>query len=487
MNDLLFGIFVVAFCVIGYLFSWKYQRKNNYTVALFLLILCGLLLRVYTSADFFLHTWDESFNALVAKNVIHHPFMPTLYDNPILPYDYKNWTVNHIWLHKQPLSLWTMAGSMSLFGCNEIALRLPSILLTSTGIWLTYLIGKYFFTKPIAYLAAFFYSINGLIIELTSGRVATDHVDVFFLFFIELAIVFCIQYVQRQKVIYSIFTGICIGAAILSKSFPALIVFPIWFLLLIDSKKFTFQQIVFQTSIVLISCVIIFLPWQIYIHTTFPLEAKWEEQLNFRHLTEVIEGRGGSFFYFINQMRINYGDLIYIPFCWFIWKVIKNKNDKKRLALFIWIVIPLIFFSFAKTKMQAYIVFTAPALFLMTSEFYFSLKNYLEKDKQKKFLRYFLFFILFCLIGLPFRYTLERIKPFEGKDRTPSWVVDLKQLDKRKIRNGILFNYDKPTDAMFYTDLTAYSIYPNKNKINELIKKGFTVLLYDKGNFRTLK
>jgi hypothetical protein len=47
-----------------------------------------------------------------------------------------------------------------------------------------------FNSKRIGLIAAFFQSINGLAIELAAGRCATDHIDTFFLFFIQLSIVF---------------------------------------------------------------------------------------------------------------------------------------------------------------------------------------------------------------------------------------------------------------------------------------------------------
>jgi 4-amino-4-deoxy-L-arabinose transferase len=128
MNNLLYSIPTIILCAIGYYFSWRYYSKNNFTTAVLLLMFCGLTLRFYTSSDFFLHAWDERYHALVTKNRIQHPLTPTLYDSPILPYDYKNWTENHIWVHKQPLPPWTMAASMWMFGVNEIALRLPSII-----------------------------------------------------------------------------------------------------------------------------------------------------------------------------------------------------------------------------------------------------------------------------------------------------------------------------------------------------------------------
>lgn len=477
MNDLLYSIPTIVLCALGYYFSWQHFSKDNFKIALLLLMICGLALRIYTSSDFYLHTWDERYHALVAKNLIQHALTPTLYDKPILPYDYKSWVGNNVWLHKQPLPLWTMAASMWLFGINEIALRVPSIILTTIGIWLTFYIGKYFFDKRVGYLSAFFYSINGLIIELTAGRVATDHTDIFFLFFIELAIFFSIVFAQKQKTIYNILVGVSIGVAILSKWLPALIVLPIWFLIVIDTKKFKPSEIIFQFLVLTITCVAVFLPWQLYIFKTFPTEANWEASFNLKHITQVLEGRSGGFYYFIDKIRINYGELIYLPFLWFLWKTFKNIRDKKRLAILIWVLVPLLFFSIAKTKMQAYILFISPALFLITAEFFFTLNEY-KRDYKLKFL---LNFLLFLLIALPIRYMIERVKPFENSNRNPDWVTNLRKLNDRKIPNGVLFNYDKPIEAMFYTNFTAYQNIPDKNRITDLITKGNVIIINDDG------
>jgi len=477
MSNLIFGIFTVIFCVIGYYFSWKYWTKDNYKIALLLLLICGLALRIYTSTDFFLHSWDERYHALVAKNLIQHPLTPTLYNNPVLPYDYKNWAANRIWLHKQPLPLWIMAASMWLFGVNELALRLPSIILTTTGILLMFFIGSYFVSKKAGYLAALLYSINGLIIELTAGRVATDHIDIFFLFFVELAVFLSIIFAQRKKTIFNILAGISIGAAILSKWLPGLIVFPIWLLIIIDVGNFRPREIIVQFFTLLITSIMIFLPWQIYIYHAFPLEAIWEASYNFKHITEVLSEQTGPFYYFFDKIHINYGDLIYLPLFWFLWKTIKNRNDKRRLAISIWFLMPFLFFSFAKTKMQAYLLFVTPALFIMTADFWLMLYEYRKNHK----LKWIFNFILILLIALPLRYTIERIKPFEIRDRNPQWVIDLKKLNERKIVKGVLFNYDNPVEAMFYTNLVVYPNLPNYKTIAELQLQGYIIFINDNG------
>jgi 4-amino-4-deoxy-L-arabinose transferase-like glycosyltransferase len=475
MSNLFFGILTIIICFTGYFLSWKFRSKDKYAIAVLLLLVCGLFLRIYTSTDFYLHSWDERYHALVAKNLIHHPLIPTLYDMPVLAYDFRNWTANHIWLHKQPLPLWTMAASMWVFGCNEIALRLPSILMTTLGIWFTYEIGNYFFNQGTGYLAAFLFSINGLIIEITGGRQATDHIDVFFLFFIELAIFLSIQFVWKRKTIYNVLVGISIGAAILSKWLPALIVFPIWILIMIDSGSMKPKQLLLQFFIVLFFCLLVSLPWQLYIFQAFPTEARWEAGFNYRHITESLEGQGGNVFYFFNKMRINYGELIYLPFLWFLWKSFRNRSNFKLLAISIWAVVPILFFSIAKTKMQAYILFTSPALFLMTSDFWHMLYTYRQNHK----LKWLSSLLLFLLIALPIRYTFERAKFFDKSERRPKWVQELKSLSERKIRKGVLFGCDKPVEAMFYTNLTAYPGLPGIKDINELTQKGFQVLLLD--------
>lgn len=477
MSNLFLGILTVSFCTIGYYYSWKFNKLDNYKIAVLLLLVCGLILRFYTSADFFLHAWDERFHALVAKNLIQHPLKPTLYDNPILPYDFRNWPANHIWVHKHPLPLWTMALSMWVFGVNEIALRLPSILLSTLGIGLTFSIASYFFNKKIGYLAAFFFSINGLIIELAAGRVATDHVDIFFLFFILLAIYFSIVFSQKQKTIYNILAGVSIGAAILSKWLPALIVLPIWLLIVSNSKNFKPKQILFQFVLLVAVCFFVFLPWQIYIFRMYPLEANWETGFYLKHLTEALDEQTGPFYYFIDRIRINYGELIYLPLGWFSWKTIKDFKDKKRLAIFLWFWVPFLFFSMVTTKMQAYIVFTSPALFIMAAEFWNMLSDYKKAHKPKWLFN----LVLLLLIALPIRYSIERIKPFTQLDRRPQGVVELKGLNQRNIANGVLFNYDKPIQAMFYTNLTVYPIIPDKEVITDLIEKGYTIIINDNG------
>ena len=150
----------------------------------------------------------------------------------------------------------------------------------------------------------------------------------------------------------------------------------------------------------------------------------------------------------------------------------------KTLAISIWVIIPILFFSFAKTKMQAYILFTCPALFFITSDFYFFISEYKKSTK----LKWLYAIVLLLLLVLPVRYSLERLKPFEIKDRNPQWVVNLQKLNHQDFKKGILFNYNRPIEAMFYTNLTAYQQLPNKKVIINLMEQGYSVIIAENDN-----
>jgi len=440
--------------------------------------LIGLLLKVYISSDMFLHPWDERYHALVAKNMLNHPLVPTLFENPILEYDYKMWTYNHIWVHKQPVALWGIISSLALFGVNSFAVRIPSILLTSLGTIISYQFGKKIFSRRIGLLSAFFYATNGLILEISSGRITTDHVDIFFLFFVQLSAYLAWEFAQRKSMWINVLCGIAIGLAILSKWLPALIVLPIWGAFILHSKQFSFKEIIVHGLILVLTVAAIALPWQLYIHSQFPLEAAWESSFNTKHLFETIEVEAQPWYYHFTMLRINYGELIYLPLIWFAFKTIRKRSNWKYWSLFIWIAVPYVFFSIAATKMQGYTIITAPAVFLVLALFVNYLAHFRTRFKQ----RWIPIVGIVLLIGLPIRFTIERMKPFQTVE-TPKWQKDIIDLstnigDEEKV---IVFNVSHPIELMFHANCTAYNTIPSSEKMQELIDEGYFIYVNQDG------
>lgn len=117
-------------------------KKSSLPLLLICILLFSFLLKLRFLGHQELGVSDECCHALVAKNLRHHPFKPTLIDQPYIPVVAENWGANHVWLHKPILPLWQIAVSYSVFGVNTWALRLPSVILSTGAVWFTYLIDR---------------------------------------------------------------------------------------------------------------------------------------------------------------------------------------------------------------------------------------------------------------------------------------------------------------------------------------------------------
>lgn len=479
MDNLTLGILTVFICTIGYFFAWLMFRKGNYVHTLLLILLCGLTLRIYMSSDHYLHEWDERFHAVVAKNLLKHPLKPTLYENTTINYDYKMWTVSNIWLEKPPVPLWFIATSLYIFGNSEFAVRIPSLILSVLAIYLTFLLGYYLFNIKIGLLAAFLHSINGIVIELAGGKLSSDHIETCFIVMIEIAVLFCVlSIIKKNKYCFLFLGGIFMGLAILSKWLPALIVLPVWITGAFFTRKYTLREIFTHLIVILLGCLIVALPWFIYIFNQFPNEANWVIHKFLFAYSSSIEGHNAPFWYYLNYVEIIFGEIVYIPLIFAIYFIFKEKNDWDLKLLSVWWIVPVIIFSFAETKRHTYLMISAPALFIITSWYWFYLKN-VVMAKKYNWVKYL---ILTLLIILPVRLTIERLQPFNIKEMNPQWAKELRSLSRQiKEKKVVIFNSQKPIETMFYTNFAAYSCIPDSSMLNRFFSEGYTVYIYSNG------
>lgn len=475
--NVVFAFGFAAVAILCFVFAWKKALQNQFNKALVLLMLAALVLRLVCAGDLFLHQWDERFHALVAKNLLENPLKPILYKETPFDYDYRDWTANHVWLHKQPLPLYTMAASMFVFGVNEFALRLPSVLLSTLLVYLVFYIGRYFYAARVGFIAAFLASIHGLIIELSAGRVTTDHVDVFFLFFITLGMYFSVRFVETNQNRFLPLVALSTALAILSKWLPALIVLPFLAVLMLYSKRFSWANLTKKLAFVLGLIVLFVFPWQVYTHLQFPLEAKWEQEYNLRHFWEVIEGHSGAFYYHIDKIRMLFGDLVYIPLLWFVYKSIKKWRTRKANALLVWFILPLVFFSIATSKMQGYTLPTAPVIFIATALFV----DFVWRLRNRMKYRVFTLFVLSLFLLLPIRYSFERMKLHEGMANKHLSAQIPKKYKHTLPEKSIVFQVEDPISFMFYSNALAYSFSIPPEKRDELIGEGYRIFIIDEG------
>lgn len=459
-------------------FNWTKRAP----LILFLLLLAGGALRWQLSRDQVLHQWDEKFHALVAKNMMEEPLTPRLYKTALLPYDYRLWYQNHIWLHKQPLPLWLMAASYRLFGVSEFSTRIPSLVLSTCLILILYQLAKRLYSQKVALLSAFFLSVNGLVIELGAGRVATDHYDLLFLVFITSAIFVAHLQAERQSAWLAVLSGVLVGCALLTKWLPALIVLPVHFFLL---KQATANKKIIIRSLLLsgLSLLAIALPWQIYILMTYPAEARYEYFHHWLHLASELEGhKDAGWWYYLDKIRINYSEIIYLPLLVFVLRLNKDTTNLNRnLALFIWIFIPLIFFSFAKTKMQGYILFICPALFMISADFFFQVKDLQFKKLSPRLRPSLVLLVQLLMLLLPLRYCYERTAFGSQAPQVNPETEAYKHLSGGDGKT-IVLNVKWPIEFMFYTGYIAYRKDHLSPEEQDLVRKSGYSVKYLRGS-----
>jgi 4-amino-4-deoxy-L-arabinose transferase len=470
--NILFGILSV---VLATLLCWQAARSSasgNTARTIWLLTIAGLILRLFICADGYLHDWDERYHALVASHLAHHPFLPTLYEYPLLPFDYRSWTTNHIWVHKPPVPLWLMAGSIRLFGLHPMAVRLPAILLTTLAIPLVYDIGKRLFSRSIAFKAALLCTIHGLLLDLLSGRQGTDAIDADFFFFVTLAACLAVRHATTGRKSLLLFTGIALGAAILTKWLPALVVLPFWLVLRWQREKRPSRLAAEMFTMAAIASALV-IPWQWWIFHRFPAEAAWEQSFNKAHIFTALEGNGGDAWYHFEHLRICYGEAVYAVILLAGWQFIRTRNAVLG-SLLLWFGLVYAFFSVVATKMPGYTIFAAPAVWLLTA---WTTEAFWKSELPFRLSRTFSRIVAIALIALPIRYTIERLKPFEPLHRGPhplaSPALVSKGIPARKL---VLFHAPYPIEEMFFTGCTAYEQDAPKTTKDSLSNQGYTIV-----------
>lgn len=488
---ILLGLLASIFLSI-YLF---FKKKNEY---FYFFVISTFLSGFFISTlDSFLILWDEQFHALVAKNLLNDPFHPTLYRAPLLDYDYRDWTSNHTWLHKQPLFLWQIAISLKIFGLTEFGVRFPSVILHALTSIIVFRMGKLMINEKVGFIAGLLMTISYFPLELVAGRFSTDHNDIAFLFYVSASIWMLCEYINDRRILWVYLLGIAVGCAVLTKWLTGLLALGIWVLIIIFQyfrrKSYVLQEIRRWGLSFGIACVI-FLPWQIYSYLIFPLEFKHEANLNRKHFFESVESHGGNWrFHFEEGISTLYGPGDLIPYILIIGLILlyfSLNRTEYRLILFSALVLVYGFFTIAATKMLAFVLIVAPVLYLGLATAIDKILFILEKKiRNETFIRLASTLIVFICVYTAMNLTAIReshtnLNPLNNHNRAyklreKAFIDSIASSDlgdKVVIFNASL-NERAEIPIMFYTDYVAYARKPTSHEVDMLRNHKYDVYI----------
>ncbi|HZV69600.1 MAG TPA: glycosyltransferase family 39 protein [Saprospiraceae bacterium] len=488
-NETLGGLLLAAIPAVLSVYFYFIREKKN--IAVILLIISAFLLRmVMISLDPYLHEWDERYHALVAKNMMTMPFKPMLFTKHIMAYNPLDWAYMHIWVHKQPLFLWQMAISMKVFGVNTIGLRLPSAIMGTIMVWLTYDISrKWIANDKVAFIAAILSAFSNYTLELISGWNSLDHNDLAFVFYMTCCFWAFTRYVYSgYKIKWALLIGLFAGAAILNKWLVGLLIFGGWGLYLILSEhRFDYKKYIHIALSVILACVI-FLPWQFYILKAFPAESAIAFEYNRQHLHEDL-GHPGNVFYHIRFLPNAYHGILLLFLLVGISSIFFSKEANKKITISFIAMIVVIFSFFSlvvATKMPAFVYpVSSLMLVLMAYGIYytctkvFSYLNLIEPHRNQ----------LFCIVALaagflslkPALIIEHRSEKNLARNNKIANTTAFKNMDEAILSKYVILNtraYEN-IELMYYKDVLAYHWYPSNEILDSLQNLGYKFAAFE--------
>lgn len=356
---------VIAGSAAATLLACLAHLKNRDHWALGLVLLSAFCMRAMVAQlDPFLNNWDESIHAVVAKNMIEHPFTPMLYTDPALGLDIVPWDRTHIWLHKQPFFLWMMALGIKVFGNSVWAARMASALFTTALVFFTYGIGRAMHGRRVAFIAAVLMAWSYWILMLVLGSAMLDHNDAIFITLVGGSFWGWMHWRGSMTWWKAVVIGLFMGCAALTKWLPGFLLMGGWAVMAATSKaerkeEFRWMTIAFLTGIAVL------IPWQISAWVRFPDVMAYEMELNSLHLWTAVEDHGGGWdFYFRSIQEQFHGFPGWMMFGALLLGIAASIRRDVRLMALVSVVLTYGFYTVAATKMSAFPMLIIPFFFV---------------------------------------------------------------------------------------------------------------------------
>lgn len=279
------------------------------------------------------------------------------------------------WFVQPPLYFWVAAGFAKFFGLSTFALRLPAALATiAMGAMVAYAVSRAAGARAGLYATVI---LSTSLMQAVVGRLAImDGL-------LDLAVAFTafwwFRALQTGRAGYLYAGSAAVAFGFLAKGPVA----PAIALLVIAAFYFwnrrtdaTFAPRVSSIAVAILIFAAVVSPWFIALIVRTGTHSIGEliGHYTIGRYTSTIENQAGPFWYYIPVLILGFFPWIaFLPAAVaFGWSVLKNAPDGAeiaplvRLAL-VWIVLPFVFFSFAKTKLPNYIALEFPPLALLVA------------------------------------------------------------------------------------------------------------------------
>jgi 4-amino-4-deoxy-L-arabinose transferase-like glycosyltransferase len=285
-----------------------------------------------------------------------------------------DWVVPHfnnqVRYDKPVLLYWLQAAAYAAFGVNEFAARLPSALAALLAVLVTYELGRGMFGKGAGLLA-------GLALGSSISFAASAHFanpDALLDLFTALSLACWWADYARGGWWWYVAAGAASGLGVLAKG-PVGLVLPMGVATLFtlwrrDWRRLFDLRLPWATLAFLLAAA----PW--YVWVGVETKGQWLYQFwtkhNLERATQVLENHRGPFFYYVLVLLAGFApwSVFLGPTAWLAWRNVRQEEANRHQPAFqflsCWVMVPLVFFSAASTKLPNYILPLFPAVAILT-------------------------------------------------------------------------------------------------------------------------
>lgn len=353
----------------------KNKKELFCNIVLIFLFLLLIFITFYNLGNFKVNDWDESRHGVSAYEMLKN-------NNYILnTYNYKN----DYWNLKPPISFWMIMLSYKILGPSVFSMRLYSALsiIILAIVVVNFIRKKYDKSTSIIWL--FLFCCCAPIYYNHMGR--NGDADAIALLFLTLSMIFMLKIKENIKNLY--LAGFFFSLVFLTKSWHALSIVAVGGLFLIITgiiKKIKIKE----WLCFILSFTIPIGTWAVlrYLKDGSKFFVNMIQYDLLKRTSTGIEGNGENFLYYFkyliahNLFQVLSITILVVGLITILKKIklnFINKND--CIGYLLWILVPLILFSLAKTKLDWYIIPIMIPILILTSIIFTEILKNINKNK----------------------------------------------------------------------------------------------------------
>lgn len=289
-----------------------------------------------------------------------------------------------LWIGKPPLCFWLMAFAYQVFGVSNFSTRLWSPIFGVLSCVVVFYFGKRLYNRVVGLLAVLVLSTFFTFFSFARHAM----LDVPFIFFMLTSIFFFVlNEEKKENTHYILLSGLFFGLALLTKQTTALLIPLIVAPYLVLTRKSIKSLFTRKFALFLGIGILIISPWLVYMILQYGARF-WYVFLLYNNVMRSIsplEGHAGdSLFYFnylITRENILWVAILPLAVGFSVFKAFRKRNNQDILFV-IWIVVILLVFTIAQTKLFWYILPAFPAFAIVIADFLYNLSKKLKKREN---------------------------------------------------------------------------------------------------------